>query len=62
MDFTLMMSAFALMLIFEGIGPFLFPKRWRSFILKLAEEKPNTIRQIGLSLLVVGSILLISLN
>lgn len=58
MSLELWLSAFALMLVVEGIGPLLFPNRWRSFILKLAEEKTNNIRQIGFVLVIIGSILL----
>lgn len=58
MSLDLFLSAFALMLVFEGIGPLLFPNRWRSFILKLASEQPNNIRQIGLVLVIIGCILL----
>ena len=59
MTLSLFLTALALMLIFEGIGPFFFPKRWQNFMLKIANENANTVRQMGLALLVSGVILLI---
>ncbi|WP_371375924.1 DUF2065 domain-containing protein [Thalassotalea aquiviva] len=59
MTFSVLISALALMLIFEGIGPFFFPNRWRKFMLKIAQEQSTTIRQMGALLLGLGIILLI---
>lgn len=58
MTINLIITAFALMLIFEGLAPLLFPNKWRSFILNLAKEQPNMIRKIGLILVLTGSMLL----
>ncbi|KGK01062.1 DUF2065 domain-containing protein [Thalassotalea sp. ND16A] len=58
MSVEIMLSAFALMLIMEGVGPLLFPNKWQNFMLKLAKEKPNTIRQIGGVIFIFGFILL----
>lgn len=58
MTANLFITAFALLLIFEGIGPLLFPNKWRDLMLNLAKEKPVMIRKIGLILVLTGSILL----
>ncbi|TWX68311.1 DUF2065 domain-containing protein [Colwellia sp. C1TZA3] len=50
---TLLM-ALAIVLIIEGLVPALFPNKWRTYVLKLANEPANTIRQIGLFLLLIG--------
>ena len=40
--------AFGLVLILEGLGPALFPNKWRNYLLKLAEQPAGDIRNIGL--------------
>ncbi|NMP17029.1 MULTISPECIES: DUF2065 domain-containing protein [unclassified Thalassotalea] len=57
MTIEIVLIAFALMLMFEGLGPLLFPNRWRNFMMQLAKEKPTTIRQIGLVLVTIGAVL-----
>ncbi|WP_371187773.1 DUF2065 domain-containing protein [Thalassotalea maritima] len=57
MTVDIIISALALMLIFEGLGPLLFPNRWRNFMLQIANEKPNSIRQIGAVLVAIGAII-----
>ncbi|QDP00041.1 DUF2065 domain-containing protein [Thalassotalea sp. PS06] len=54
MTFSTLLIAIALMLILEGLGPFLFPKRWQSLMGKLAAENARVIRQIGLVLIITG--------
>ncbi|MBA6290378.1 DUF2065 domain-containing protein [Colwellia sp. MB3u-4] len=58
---TLLM-AFAIALIIEGVIPALFPNKWRTYVLKLANEPVNTIRQIGLFLLLIGIMLFWTVN
>lgn len=48
--------AFGLVLILEGIGPALFPNKWRNYLLKLAEQPAGDIRNIGLFILTLGAI------
>lgn len=49
--------AIGLFLIFEGIGPSLFPKRWRETIKQLSEQDDNTLQRIGGCLVVAGVVL-----
>jgi len=58
---TLLM-ALAIALIIEGLIPALFPNKWRAYVLKLANEPVNTIRQIGIFLLLIGLVLVWALN
>jgi uncharacterized protein YjeT (DUF2065 family) len=58
---TLLM-ALAIALIIEGVIPALFPNKWRSYVLKLANKPVNTIRQIGLFLLLIGIMLFWTVN
>lgn len=50
--------AIALMLIFEGIIPFLSPRTWRETFKKLIEMDDGQLRFIGLSTMMVGLLLL----
>jgi len=54
---TLLM-AFALMLVLEGILPFLLPGIWRDTFKKLTEIGDNQVRFIGLTSMLLGLMLL----
>ena len=54
--------AFCLMLVIEGILPFIAPKRWRNLILMLAEVDDSTMRLIGLGSMLTGTVLLLLIN
>ena len=51
-------AALALMLIFEGIIPFLSPNRWRNMLQVINEMPDNTIRKVGLLIMIIGVIAL----
>jgi uncharacterized protein len=55
---TLLM-ALALLLILEGVLPFLAPNLWRETFRKLTQMNDGQIRFIGLSSIVVGMLLLL---
>ncbi|HYD56003.1 MAG TPA: DUF2065 domain-containing protein [Burkholderiales bacterium] len=50
--------AFALMLIFEGVLPFLAPTLWRDTFRKITQMTDGQIRFVGLSSMLVGLLLL----
>jgi uncharacterized protein YjeT (DUF2065 family) len=54
--------AFGLMLIFEGIMPFLYPARWRNIAALLAEVADNKLRLSGLASMLAGTLLIYLLN
>ncbi len=54
--------AFCLMLVFEGIMPFVAPKRWRNMLVMLDQIDDNTLRMIGLGSMLVGTALLYVIN
>ncbi|MDD9894361.1 MAG: DUF2065 family protein [Gammaproteobacteria bacterium] len=54
--------AFCLMLVIEGILPFIAPKRWRNLIMMLDEVDDNTMRLIGLGSMLTGTVLLLLIN
>ena len=49
-------KALALAFILEGLVPALFPNKWRAYVAKLIEESPSNIRRIGISLVIIGSL------
>lgn len=51
-------AAFALMLILEGIFPFLFPARWREMMYRLIAQDERTLRLFGLGSMLIGTLLL----
>jgi len=54
--------AFCLMLVIEGILPFIDPKRWRRMLMMLDEIDDTTMRLIGLGSMLAGTILLLIIN
>ncbi len=52
-------AAFALMLVIEGMLPFLLPTVWRETFRRLTEMTDGQIRFIGLSSMLVGLLLLL---
>ena len=51
--------AFALMLVLEGLLPFVAPKMWRETFTRLVRMSDGQIRFIGLSSMLVGLLVLI---
>ena len=49
-----LLLALGLVLIIEGLAPALFPNKWRTYLLKLAEQPTTDIRNIGLLVLLLG--------
>lgn len=49
-----LLIAFALMLVLEGILPFLLPSIWRDTFKKLTETGDNQTRFIGLTSMLLG--------
>ena len=55
---TTFLLAFALMLILEGVLPFLAPKIWRETFRRITQLSDGQIRCVGLSSMIVGLLLL----
>ena len=53
-----LLTAFALMLVIEGVLPFLVPAMWRETFRKLSEMSDGQIRFIGLTSMLAGLLLL----
>lgn len=57
MSSTLLL-AFALMLVLEGVMPFVAPRAWRETFIRLTRMNDGQIRFIGLTSMLVGLVLL----
>ncbi len=53
-----LLTAFALMLVIEGLMPFLVPNAWRQTFRRLIEMSDGQLRFVGLSSMLAGLILL----
>ena len=56
---TTLLMALALMLVIEGLLPFLAPKAWRETFQRLMQLSDGQIRFFGLTSMIVGLILLL---
>ena len=54
--------AFCLMLVLEGISPFLYPQRWRGLVQTLSTVNDRQLRMMGLFSMLVGAGLLYLIN
>jgi len=50
--------AFGLMLVLEGMMPFLFPSAWRETLHKLTQFQDGQLRFLGLTLMLSGLLLI----
>ena len=53
------LMAFALMLVIEGILPFLFPAQWRDIFRRIIQFSDGQIRFFGLTSMLAGLLLLL---
>ena len=53
-----LLVAFALMLVLEGLLPFVLPNVWRKIFLQVAQMADGQIRFIGLTSMLIGIVIL----
>ena len=53
-----LMTAFALLLIIEGLLPGLAPLKWQNFLQEISRMNPRTIRTVGVGCMLTGALLL----
>ena len=51
--------AFCLLLVIEGIIPFLYPQRWRQLVAQLAQIGDTSLRMVGFISMIAGTALLL---
>ena len=56
---TTFLMAFALMLVLEGVLPFVAPTLWRDTFRRITQMSDGQIRFVGLSSMIVGLLLLL---
>lgn len=59
MSGDLLLAALAVMLVIEGLLPFLSPATWRAVFEKAIRMSDGQIRFVGLSSMVIGLLLLV---
>lgn len=57
-----LLVAFCLLLVLEGILPFLAPSRWRKMLLTVSQFSDRGIRVAGLTSMLIGVLLLYWIN
>lgn len=63
MDFwQFLLTAFGLMLVIEGILPFLSPPRFRDYVRRLGELDDRILRLAGLAAMVSGALIVFLLR
>ena len=56
---TTFLMAFALMLVLEGVLPFVAPTLWRDTFRRITQMSDGQIRFVGLSSMLIGLLLLL---
>jgi len=51
---NLLLCAFALLLVIEGLLPFMSPRKWRAVFERITEMNDGQIRFIGISSMLAG--------
>ena len=54
--------ALSLMLVFEGMLPFLLPDRWRELMLRVVQLNDQSLRTMGFASMATGVVLLLLVN
>lgn len=55
-------AAMALVLVLEGLMPFISPRRWRAMIATIATLDDGSIRRFGLGSMLLGIVILYLVN
>ena len=53
-----LVRAFGLVLVLEGLWPFLSPQRWRNALLRVSSLDDRLLRGFGLAMMICGVIVL----
>ena len=54
--------ALCLLLVIEGMMPFLYPEKWQAWLRQVVEAEPSVIRWVGFAMMISGSLLLMWLS
>tara|TARA_R110002096_G_scaffold280944_1_gene475104 strand:- start:296 stop:487 length:192 start_codon:yes stop_codon:yes gene_type:complete len=59
MNWEDLLAALALVLIFEGLIPFFSPRGYRNMVQQMATMPEQTLRYVGLALMILGVVFLL---
>jgi uncharacterized protein YjeT (DUF2065 family) len=59
---TTFLLAFALMMVIEGLMPFIAPRVWRETFRRVTELADGQLRFLGLTSIIVGLILMVAVK
>ncbi len=62
MAWTEILTALALVLIIEGMVPFVGPRKYRQIVAQMALLSDNHLRTVGLVIMIVGVVLLFAVR
>lgn len=57
--FDILLPALALVFVVEGLGPMLFPNKWRNFMMILADKPASELRTMGGVMVIIGLVSLV---
>jgi uncharacterized protein YjeT (DUF2065 family) len=58
----ILIAAFGMMLILEGLLPFVFPEFWRKMMLQATQLPEMQLRFMGLTSIVLGALIILLLD
>ena len=58
MVWTEILTALALVLVIEGMVPFVGPRKYREIVAQMAQLSDNHLRTVGLVIMLIGLVLL----
>lgn len=58
-EFKVLMLALGIVLLIEGIGPLLFPNKWKRYLKEISEQNQNVLQRLGGALVTAGIVLLV---
>ncbi len=59
MDWQIYIVALGLVLVLEGLMPFISPGRYRRFLKKMFDQSESVIRKMGLAMLIAGLVVIV---
>ncbi len=62
MAWTEILTALALVLIIEGMVPFVGPRKYRQIVAQMAMLSDNNLRTVGLVIMIAGVVLLFAVR
>lgn len=62
MAWKILVIAIGLVLVLEGVMPFLMPDRYKRFLISLAHMDPKHVRVMGFVMMVAGVVIIVAMK